>query len=65
MQGSIESSHVRNLYKKGKAGGVGTALPHSPRFLKAVKSTYFDFSALNCDAKCANLILEFGRDLPS
>jgi hypothetical protein len=62
MQGSIESSHVRNLYKKGKAGRV---LTDSPRFLKAVKSTYFDFSALNCDAKCANLILEFGRDLPS
>jgi hypothetical protein len=62
MQGSIESSHVRNLYKKGKAGRDP---PPPPRFLKAVKSTYFDFSALNCDAKCANLILEFGRDLPS
>jgi hypothetical protein len=62
MQGSIESSHVRNFNTNGTGGRVR---PASPRFLKAVKSTYFDFSALNCDAKCANLILEFGRDLPS
>lgn len=62
MQGSIESSHVPNFYKKEKAGRV---LTDSPRLLKTVKLTYFDFSSLDCHAKCADLVLELGWNLLS
>ena len=61
MQGSIESSHIRIYYKKEKAGRV---LMDSPRLFQGLELTYFDFSSLDGDAKLANLILEFGRNLP-
>lgn len=60
MQGSIESSHVGNFYKKEKAGRV---LTDSPRF--TLKLTYFDFSSLDSDAQCADLVLELGWNLLS
>lgn len=46
MQGSIESSHLGNFYKKEKAGRV---LMDPPRLSQALKLAYFDLSSLDVD----------------